>query len=438
MELLFRNLVAHALQAALLAAGATLLARALARLHPQLTVNLWQGVLLATAILPFAQPRAPVSYHLVLSEHVSGPATTLTGLSAGLTFSGVLLPALAIVLVSGAILRLAWILYGMRQLRAFAAAAIPFHDLPPSIRAAMKDAGTIAEFRQSDVAGPVSFGLWRGIVVLPRDFLVLDAEGQYLVAFHELIHVRRRDAVQSLAEECLTAVLWFYPWVWWIRRRIHLAREQAVDRVTAPTRSLRPVYIRTLLSFAGHQSRALPTSAMWRAHELRTRIDALYEEVVMSRSRLTLAAIATLMALGAVAALGAAVFPLYSPSVPESPGMGPTTINAQSAYGVGVQQSSPDDEVVKVGGDVRPPRKIKDVKPVYPEDAREARIEGVVIVEAVIDKEGKVARADVIKSIPELDQAAVDAVLQWEFEPTYIKGKAVSVRMTVTINFTLA
>jgi len=56
----------------------------------------------------------------------------------------------------------------------------------------------------------------------------------------------------------------------------------------------------------------------------------------------------------------------------------------------------------------------------------------------IVDRQAQVANAKVIRSIPELDQAALDAVLQWEFEPTSLKGKAVSVRMTVTINFTLA
>lgn len=86
------------------------------------------------------------------------------------------------------------------------------------------------------------------------------------------------------------------------------------------------------------------------------------------------------------------------------------------------------EDVVKIGGDVKPPVKTKHVNPVYPEDAKEAGIEGVVIIEAVINKQGKVAQAKVIRSVPELDQAALDAVLQWEFEPTYVKGKAVSVR----------
>jgi TonB family protein len=106
--------------------------------------------------------------------------------------------------------------------------------------------------------------------------------------------------------------------------------------------------------------------------------------------------------------------------------------------GSAIQHSAQEDDVVRVGGDVKPPRKIKHVSPVYPPEAREAGIQGVVILEIVIGPDGLVKKAEVVKSVPELDAAAVEAVLQWEFEPTHVNGKAVSVRMTITVNFTLS
>jgi len=92
---------------------------------------------------------------------------------------------------------------------------------------------------------------------------------------------------------------------------------------------------------------------------------------------------------------------------------------------------------VRVGGKVRPPTKVKDVKPIYPEAAKTARAAGVVIVEATIGANGKVIDAVVLRSVPMLDQAALDAVRQWEFTPTLLNGKPVPVVMTVTINFKL-
>ena len=97
----------------------------------------------------------------------------------------------------------------------------------------------------------------------------------------------------------------------------------------------------------------------------------------------------------------------------------------------------PPQAPVRVGGNIRPPTKIKDVKPVYPSIAQSARVQGVVIIEATIGPDGKVNDARVLRSIPLLDQSALDAVRQWQFTPTLLNGVPVPVIMTVTVNFTL-
>jgi TonB family protein len=83
------------------------------------------------------------------------------------------------------------------------------------------------------------------------------------------------------------------------------------------------------------------------------------------------------------------------------------------------------------------PTKIKDVRPAYPPEAMAAGIQGVVVVEVSIDTEGHVRGAKVLRSIPELDEAALAAVRQWEFAPAVSQGVAVPVVATVTVNFTL-
>jgi TonB family protein len=92
---------------------------------------------------------------------------------------------------------------------------------------------------------------------------------------------------------------------------------------------------------------------------------------------------------------------------------------------------------IRVGGKVRPPTKIKDVTPVYPAAAKTAKVAGVVIIEATIGADGKVIDAKVLRSVPMLDQAALDAVRQWEYKPSLLNGAPVPVVMTVTINFKL-
>jgi len=83
----------------------------------------------------------------------------------------------------------------------------------------------------------------------------------------------------------------------------------------------------------------------------------------------------------------------------------------------------------------KPPKKIKDVNPRYPTEARRARVQGIVILEAIIDIKGKVTNVRVLRSIPALDEAAIEAVKQWEYEPTLLEGQPVPIVMTVTVNF---
>jgi len=92
---------------------------------------------------------------------------------------------------------------------------------------------------------------------------------------------------------------------------------------------------------------------------------------------------------------------------------------------------------VRVGGNVRAPNKVRDVKPVYPPEAQAARVQGVVIIEALIDERGEIANARVLRSVPLLDSAALSAVSQWRFTPTEVNGMPMPVIMTVTVNFTL-
>lgn len=80
---------------------------------------------------------------------------------------------------------------------------------------------------------------------------------------------------------------------------------------------------------------------------------------------------------------------------------------------------------------------INQVKPVYPPLARQARVSGVVILEAVIGKDGSIAEVKVISGHPLLQQAAIDAVSQWKYKPTLLNNEPVEVQTTVTVTFSL-
>jgi TonB family protein len=112
----------------------------------------------------------------------------------------------------------------------------------------------------------------------------------------------------------------------------------------------------------------------------------------------------------------------------------PSEIDAQIILG---SDAVPEEGPVRAVGNIKPPRLIKQVDPVYPEIARNARAEGVVILEAQTDKYGRVEAIKVLRSIPLLDQAAIESVRQWVYEPAIIEGKARGIIFTVTVRFML-
>jgi len=95
----------------------------------------------------------------------------------------------------------------------------------------------------------------------------------------------------------------------------------------------------------------------------------------------------------------------------------------------------PPPQRLRVGGNVAQASLLTQVKPVYPPLAKQARIQGVVLLEAVISKDGAIDNLRVISGHPLLTQAAIDAVKQWRYKPTLLNGEPVEVVTTITVNF---
>jgi protein TonB len=92
---------------------------------------------------------------------------------------------------------------------------------------------------------------------------------------------------------------------------------------------------------------------------------------------------------------------------------------------------------IKQGGNVTAASIITQTRPLYPALARQARIQGNVVLHAIIDKDGKVAQLEVISGHPLLVQSALDAVKQWRYKPTLLNGDPVEVDTTITVTFTM-
>jgi protein TonB len=97
----------------------------------------------------------------------------------------------------------------------------------------------------------------------------------------------------------------------------------------------------------------------------------------------------------------------------------------------------PPSDVLKVGGAVKAPKKLVNVPPRYPDDALQAKVQGEVVLDLVVDAQGVPTEVQVSKGVPMLDAAAIEAVRQWRYEPTLLNGVPVPVAMTVTVTFSL-
>jgi TonB family protein len=585
---LLSNLVAYSAQVTAIVALGTVLQYLLRIDVPRLRHAYWQALLALCLFLPLLQPwqgLPPSPTLTVPPAAATAQAVTLTvdmrtgRVSSNEPVDWTRLTLLA--LASGAALRLMWVGVGLWRLRGLRRAGIAaeFAD-HADIKAAV---GALAEIRYlRAIDQPVTFGVWRPVVILPDALRDHPIEVQRAVVCHELWHVKRRDWAWLLAEEGVRAALWFHPAVWWVISRIQLTREEAVDAQVVGTTGQRRVYAEALVTFADGAP-LTPAAAFSRRRHLVTRILLISKEAVMSSKRIAVscAVMATAIAAGSWYAVQA--FPLQGgagavgtaptpgqrvpapvapnpigpmeqrakPVTPENPiprrtysvpaeltspaefpapialtlritvdesgrvaearmvgvgmsagrrGGGPVTLSGnvvtRDAAGTDVmapviaaaieavkqwRYEAPFDgpltfdvsvpvgsqgadlqtaasgpfqiqadriafgaaaaplpgAPVRIGGAVRQPVKTRHVNPVYPPIAQSARVQGVVILELVISTEGQVQDARILRSIPLLDQAALDAVRQWEFTPTLLNGAPTPVVMTVTVQFSL-
>ena len=93
---------------------------------------------------------------------------------------------------------------------------------------------------------------------------------------------------------------------------------------------------------------------------------------------------------------------------------------------------------VRVSSGVAQGNLIHDVRPPYPPLARQARIQGTVVISAIIGKDGTIQQARVVSGHPMLAQAALEAVKQWRYKPYFLNGEPVDVDTTINVNFSLS
>ncbi len=461
MTPLLADLACWWLQAGLLLGAALVIPAAVRLRDPATRLRVAQAALIAALALPLVQP-APrgggtgdsnvrTAFSLVVpDERAAAPGAP--------SLETVVLAALA----AGAFLRLGWLGAGLLRLRALRRSARPLSPVPASVVSAAARVGATAELLvSSEVASPLAIGWRRPAVILPERFDALEAAEQEAVACHELLHVKRRDSRAVLLEELARALFWSQPAAWKLLSGISLAREQAIDGDVVRSTGDRRSYLRALARLAQFAQEA-PSGALpfhSRSHLLR-RVAHLAKEVPMSRRNLALATTAAAVLLLLVGAAGAAAVPFgrsegdsgaepaassaASPSDAVREGVSggvPGGVAGGVAGGVrgGVAEGADDGDVLKVGGDVKEPVVVSNVPPTYPEEARKNRIQGRVIVEAVISEKGIVTKVRAVESPdPMLTESALEAVKKWTYRPATKKGKPVKVFLTATVSFKLS
>lgn len=397
------NALAYSVQLAVLVLAVTVAMRAIWLGEARTRLAIWQAAFVLALALPVLAHVIPTT---VPVSGIGGRLSVLaaeaaTGSARVMSWSGIV----ALALVAGAGVRLAVLAAGYVRIHQWRRRAVPWHGDAPSA------SGIVV--RVSDaISGPVTVGVVKPVVLVPPRFGGLPEDVRRAVLCHEALHAQRRDPLQILLAELWCACLWFHPAARALVARLELAREMALDRQTLDATGNRRAYAQALLAF-GAAAPAAGTAAFIHRSHISRRIAAISQEeppMPHVRHLVVLAAIVLASATATAAAI------TFAPM----PGM--------------------SQEPVRPGNGVQLPRVIHEVKAEYPAEALQARIQGSVYLDVVVQADGSVGEVRVNRSLDAvygIDEAAVAAAEQWRFEPGRREGKAVAVLIEIEMRFTL-
>jgi bla regulator protein blaR1 len=436
----FDNLAAYSIQIAVLVVIGAGLAAVLRLRAPRVCLAYWQTLLVACLTLPLVQPwkqtvivlasdvgKVDIEFGALVPKpgHAAFPIFTLVAIALGL----------------GIAFRLIRVALGLLRLRQYSRRAQAWEPVPAAVNELRARLGVAPAFLLSpEIAGPVTYGSIRPVVLFPARFAQMDAECQRGVVCHELVHVSRGHWFFNLAEEIILAIFWFHPAFAWVVRRIRLAREQTVDREVLHLTAARRPYLRALLEIAAAPEWPLtvPAPEFMKENQLTQRVALIMKEVSMSKSRLVLSMTLALASIFLTAQAAVRAFPLKERPV-EVPApavrVEPVVAGDQSAENPEPVVKPAEQKTSKVEKveDVPHLQPIQKVNPIYPPLAKMAKIEGVVELQITVEKTGEVSDIKAISGHPLLVKAAMNAVQNWKYSPQPQRTES-----TVTVNFTLA
>ncbi|HEX4592639.1 MAG TPA: M56 family metallopeptidase [Bryobacteraceae bacterium] len=397
-----RNLGFYSVQILLIAAIGAVLLHALRIRISKARLICWQALLAVCLLLPAIEPWQ--RFNVDSSVQITTGAFTPVQRSRGFGF--IHIPPANIILLAlgaGAAIRFGMLALGFVRLRRYRGDS---RVVPDAFCDLQRRLGAHADVHVSaETPGPVTFGFLRPVILLPESCLQDES-----VACHELLHVRRRDWLFTVIEECVLATFWYHPAMWWLVAQIQLAREEAVDREAVTILNSRERYLQSLLALATAKVGLdlVPASPFLRRRHLQKRVASLLKEVSMSRLRLSWSLATFVAALALAGWLGVRSFPLQA--APQE---------KLDASGVSVDQSGLT--------------LLHRVPVAYPREAKEKGIEGDILVELNLAATGAVSDARILTGPEELRKAVLESVLEWH----YANDAQLPTKTQVTIKFRL-
>jgi TonB family protein len=414
-------------QVPLLFAAAWLAARALRSLGAAIEHRVWVIALLLQSLLP-ALSIFPWDWLRMLSwggnasrpgeAHVSVSIGQGTGIGV-LALPDVLLGAITVVYVTVTVFFAARFLWRAINLSALRREAVPVSLTGDAAlfwerclkRFEVQDVSIAASSR---VFGPVTLGVRQKLLLLPVNVIA-----------HEFAHMRRKDFMKNLLYELLCLPVSYHPLLWLTRARIMESREMVCDQMAASVTGTGE-YAQSLLRLAsllitGTLGRTPHTIGIFDANVFERRLMNVTQKQQEIRGVRRVAVLAACAAL-ALATCGSAL----------ALGM-----HANAASGGSDSNAAKAPKQVTVSSEEMSHNLLNKAVPVYPPAAKKAKIQGKVVLDAVIGTDGNVENLRVISGPQELQQSALDAVRKWTYKPYLLNGDPVEVETTINIIYNL-
>ncbi|MCK4645180.1 MAG: M56 family metallopeptidase [Candidatus Aminicenantes bacterium] len=295
-------------------------------------------------------------------------------------------------------------------------------------------------FVSKNAPSPMAVGIFKPIILIPESLLHKLRNSQIReILLHELSHIYHKDQITGILQRLVTALNWWNPLAYALSTSHSRAREEISDNYVLLQNDSKE-YAECLINLAEKTAllKRLPVSVGLASPHipLKDRVKHILSKERNMDTNLKKSTITVMVLTAFLVLLGIAGSRLtFATAKPEAPIKKADLVlpDLQEQD----QQNQEEEKKKSEKKNIKPPKLIKQVEPIYPEEARKAGIEGVVTLEATTDKYGRVQDVKVLNSVPGLDQAAIDAVKQWVYEPMVIDGKPYGVTFTSTYQFSL-